>query len=82
MALLSSIVAYSCFEWALNTVSVGDTAILGYISTIFGIPFAFWILGEIPTFYALLGAVIIGTGVGVAEISAHFHKKKMLFGKR
>ena len=71
MALLSSITAYFLFEWALGSVSIGDTAILGYISTIFGIPFAFWILGEVPTFYGLLGAVIIGIGVVTAEISAH-----------
>ena len=71
MALLSSITAYFLFEWALNNVSISDTAILGYISTIFGIPFAFLILGEIPTFYALLGAGIIGIGVAVAEVSAH-----------
>lgn len=79
MALLSSITAYFMFEWALNSVSVGDTAILGYISTIFALPFAYWILAEVPTFYGLLGAVIIGTGVAIAELSAHFHKKKKIF---
>lgn len=78
MAVLSSIVAYFFFEWALDYVTVGDTAILGYISTIFGIPFAFWILGEIPSSFALIGAAIIGIGVTIAEVAAHYHKKRKL----
>ncbi len=76
MVIFSSIVAYFMFEWALKYISVGETSILGYVSAIFGVPFAFWILGELPTKFGLVGAAIIAFGVLISEISAHFVRKK------
>lgn len=67
MALLSSIVAYMCFNWALKASSVGDTAIFGYLAPIFTLPFAYVLLGEKPTPVMLVGAAIIAVGVVIAE---------------
>lgn len=67
MALLSSIVAYGLFEWSLKYLKVTDTAIFSYISPVFTLPAAFFILGELPTKDILLGAAIVALGIIVAE---------------
>ncbi|OGC46787.1 hypothetical protein A2793_02895 [candidate division WWE3 bacterium RIFCSPHIGHO2_01_FULL_38_45] len=58
------------FDWALNTHSMGDTAIYSYLAPIFTLPFAYVMLSEIPTKFALIGSAIIALGVIIAE-----HKK-------
>ena len=70
MSLLSSIVAYMLFDWALNTHSMGDTAIYSYLAPIFTLPFAYVMISEIPTKFALIGSAVIAIGVIIAE-----HKK-------
>jgi drug/metabolite transporter (DMT)-like permease len=67
MAVLSSIVAYTLFEWALKVSSVTDTAVFSYLSPIFTLPFAYMILGETPSPVVLIGSLIIGVGVVIAE---------------
>jgi len=67
MAILSSIVAYMLFEWALNTSSMGDTAIYSYLAPLFTLPFAYVMLSEVPTKFALVGSAIIAAGVIIAE---------------
>lgn len=67
MSILSSIVAYGLFEWSLKFLKVTDTVIFSYISPLFTLPAAFFILGELPTSDLLLGAGIIATGIAVAE---------------
>ncbi len=76
MAVFSSIVAYFLFEIGLKKVGLTETAVLGYLSSLFGIPFAYLMLGEIPTMYSLAGGAVIAVGVAVAEISAHVHRKE------
>jgi drug/metabolite transporter (DMT)-like permease len=67
MALLSSIVAYLLYQWALEYVKVSDTAIYGYLSPVFTLPFVYWLLGEVPNSYMLLGGALIAVGVIIAE---------------
>ncbi|MBD3366475.1 EamA family transporter [candidate division WWE3 bacterium] len=67
MAIFSSIVAYTLFEWALQISSVTDTAFFNYLSPIFVLPFAYVLLGEIPTTMSLIGGGIIAAGVIIAE---------------
>jgi drug/metabolite transporter (DMT)-like permease len=67
MAVLSSIVAYLGFEWALHYVTVQDSAIFSYLQPILTVPAAFILLAEVPTTAALVSAAIIGLGVIVAE---------------
>ncbi len=70
MALLSSIVAYTLFDWSLKYLKITDTVIFSYISPIFTLPAAFLILGEVPTSDVILGVIIVSAGIVVAE-----HKK-------
>jgi len=67
MALLSSIVAYGLFEWSLKYLKVTDTVIFSYVSPVFTLPAAFFILGELPTKGIILGAAVIALGILVAE---------------
>lgn len=67
MSLLSSIVAYSLFEWSLKYLKVTDTGIFSYISPIFTLPAAFFILGELPTGDVILGAAVVAVGIAVAQ---------------
>ena len=67
MALLSSIVAYFAFQWALSKVQVEDTAIFSYLTPVFTFPAAFLLLGEVPGQEIIVGSVIIAVGVIIAE---------------
>lgn len=67
MALLSSIVAYMCYEWALEHIKVTDISFFGYLGSIFTIPFAYILLGELPNGFMVVGAIIIAIGVYIAE---------------
>lgn len=67
MALLSSIAAYMLYQWGLENAHVSDSAIYGYLSPVFTLPFAFILLGEIPNIYMLIGAFFIAMGVIIAE---------------
>ena len=67
MAILSSIVAYFAFEWGLQKVEVKETAIFSYLQPVFALPFAFMLLGELPTPTVIAGALVIALGVLIAE---------------
>jgi len=67
MAVFSSIIAYYLFEWSLEKIEVKDTALFGYLQTVFTIPFAYILLREIPNKYMLIGALVIALGVLIAE---------------
>ncbi len=67
MALFSSVVAYTLFEWALRISSIADTAFFNYLSPVFTLPFAYILLREVPTVVSGIGAGIIAIGVIIAE---------------
>ncbi len=74
MAIFSSIVAYFAFQWALNISTVGESAILSYVTPLLTLPFSYLLLAEIPTKINLIGSIIIAVGVVIAEY--HRGKKK------
>ncbi len=67
MAIFSSIIAYLLFQWGLEESSVADTAILGYLTPIFTLPFSYLLLKEIPTPLNIIGMVVIMGGVYISE---------------
>lgn len=67
MAVFSSIVAYILFQWGLEESSVADTAILGYLTPVFTLPFSYMMLREIPTQLNIIGMIIISLGVVICE---------------
>jgi drug/metabolite transporter (DMT)-like permease len=72
MTLLSYILAYYLYEWGVRRIEVSEAAVFGYLQPVFAFPAAYILLGETPTRYFALGAVLIGIGVLLTE-----YKKKM-----
>ena len=67
MAIFSSILAYMLYQYGLSYSKVSDTAIYGYLQPILTLPFAYYLVGEIPNTYMLLGGTLIFVGVVIAE---------------
>ena len=67
MALFSGIAAYSILNWGLHRASVSFSAIFSYLMPVFTLPFAYIMLGEIPSSAAITGSAIIGLGIVIAE---------------
>ncbi|MFH1408106.1 MAG: DMT family transporter [Patescibacteria group bacterium] len=68
MAILSSVVAYYLFEYAMEKIESSEVAVFGYIAPIFAAPFAFWLLKERITAVFTLAAIIITLGIVVMNI--------------
>jgi len=67
MALISGITAYSLMNWGLKRTTVSYSAIFTYLAPVLTLPFAYFMLGELPTQPAVIGSVIIAAGVVYAE---------------
>lgn len=67
MAIVSSIMAYMLYEHGLEYAKVSDTAIYGYLHPILTLPFAYYLVGELPNMYMIIGGSIIAIGVVIAE---------------
>lgn len=68
MSVLSSIVAYVMYEWAINKIDVSDGAIYGYLNPVFVLPIAYIFLGEVLSTENIIGIILISIGVFIAEI--------------
>ena len=67
IALISGSLAYYLWIKAQKTIEVGEAALFGYLRPIFATPLAIFWLGESFTPIFILGAIIIITGVTIAE---------------
>lgn len=67
MAIMSSIVAYMVYDYGLKFVKVSDSALHGYLQPLFTLPFAYFLLREVPNIYMFIGGAIIFIGVVIAE---------------
>ncbi len=67
MALFSGIAAYSVLNWGLHRATVSFSAIFSYLMPVFTLPFAYLMLGEIPSGAAIVGSAVIGLGIIIAE---------------
>jgi drug/metabolite transporter (DMT)-like permease len=66
MGLLSSVVAYYLYSKAQSKLSMTDVSIFSYISPLFAIPAAYFILQETPSYFSFIGISIILLGLYVA----------------
>lgn len=67
MTIFSSVVAYGLYQWGIKYVEAQETALYFYLTSVFTIPAAYLLLGEVPTQTMLAGAAVIATGVVIAE---------------
>lgn len=76
MALISGTLAYSLSARALKTLHVGEASLFAYITPLWATPVAIFWLGEKITLSFMVGAVIIGCGVIIAEWHNRKKRKK------
>ncbi len=67
MAIFSSIIAYILFIKAQAKLEVSEVSILSYLAPLFSLPASFFILGEVPSNYAIIGLIVIFSGVIVTK---------------
>ncbi len=75
MALLSGTLAYFLSNEAQKTIEVGEASVFTYLYPIFTTPLAILWLGEKITPYFVVGAIIIGIGVMIAEFKKTRYNK-------
>lgn len=67
MAVFSSILAYILYIKAQAKLDVSEVSILSYITPLFSLPASFYILGETPSKFAVIGLIVIFTGIVVTK---------------
>lgn len=67
MSLFSGIFAYVLYQFALKRMEAGDSSLFTYLSPVFGIPFAYLLLGEQFSYLTFAGAILIAYGIYRAE---------------
>ena len=74
MAIVSGILAYFLFQFGLKRIEASEATIFQYLGPVFGAPLAvFWLRDEVSQPF-FVGALIIITGVFVAEYKPHRRK--------
>lgn len=67
MALLSGSLAYFMYVRGMRTIEVSEAVLFNYLQPIFTIPLAVFWLEEKVSFFFIIGAVIIATGLIIAQ---------------
>lgn len=75
MSLFSGIIAYLLFEKSLQVMEASQTIIFTYLQPIFALPASYLLLKEVPTTIFIIGAIVIGIGVLIAEKVDFFYKR-------
>lgn len=66
-AVLSSAVAYYLYNWGIKRVDVSKSAVFNYLNPISGILLAIPLLGEKPSFFFIIGSLLVFLGVYVTK---------------
>lgn len=82
-AIFSSAIAYGLFAWGLSKISASDTAMFAYVDPVVGTVAGAVLLHEPITLPFVGGAILILTGIFLAEGRVHYHpiRKFFLLGK-
>lgn len=70
---LSSLLAYFLFFWGMSKISTQEIGVFSYIDPIVTLLIAIPLLGERPTIFFFLGAILVFLGIFVAEGRLHWH---------
>lgn len=76
-SVLSSAAAYSLYAWGLSKITATDTSLFTYLDPIVGTIIGVTFLHEPLTSLFLFGAVLIFSGIGVAEGRLHYASGKL-----
>lgn len=72
-AFLSSAVAYFLQAYAIKKISVEEVGLFIYMDPIIAVLIAYPLLGEVPTLYFFMGAILVFLGIFIAENRLNWH---------
>lgn len=72
-AVLSSALAYYLYHWAVKYLLAQEVGVFAYLDPIIAVVIAVPLLGEIPTPTYLLGALLVFSGIFIAEGRIPYH---------
>lgn len=81
-AVLSSAVAYFCYNWALAKLPAFEVGVFTYIDPIVAIVISIPLLGEKITLPFVLGSVLVFLGILIAEKRLQWHPLHLLYKKK
>jgi drug/metabolite transporter (DMT)-like permease len=67
----SSAIAYYLYFYGLQKIDGEEIGIFGYINPVFTVLVAIPLLHEVPTFYFIVGSVLIVIGLCVSQLKHH-----------
>ncbi len=76
--LFSSLAAYSLYAWGLSKIQASEAGLFAYIDPIVAIIIAYPLLGEKPTPLYIIGAILVFSGIFVAEKRINYHPIRKL----
>ncbi len=82
MALLSGTVAYYLYIRGQKSIEVSEATLFSYLQPVFAVPLAVFWLGESITATFIVGAILIATGIIIAEYKKKSSKFKTNNSKR
>lgn len=71
--LFSSALAYYLYHWGIHKIDAQEIGIFTYLDPVTTVIIAFFLLGEVPSIFYFLGAVLVFAGIFVAENRLHWH---------
>ena len=77
MTILSTVVAYTLFEYGVQKIEAGEAELFHYLQPVFTIPVAMIFLGEAFSMLYLIGGLIILIGLYIAERRIRIIRKKI-----
>ena len=78
MAVFAGVIAYFLWLRGSRTIEISEAGLFSYLSPLFSVPLAILWLGESITLVYIVGAVVIATGVFIAERKRHLRRKSTL----
>lgn len=69
----SSALAYFLYYYGISKLQAQEVGIFTYIDPIVAVVIAYFLLGEIPNFWYVLGSVFVFGGIYIAERRIHWH---------
>ena len=71
--IFSSALAYFLYHWAIHRIDTQEIGVFAYLDPVTTVIVAFFLLGEVPTIFYLFGALLVFTGIFIAENRIHWH---------
>ena len=67
MGIFGSIIALTCRIFGQDQIEASEASLFSYLQGVFAIPFAYFLLNEVPSYIQILAVLIISSGVFLGE---------------